>query len=119
MLLVAIINKRVEPVDTFRNHATAAATIAAIRPTPWHMGFPPEADAARSAIAALDIDFCLIKKFHGCVIFHKKSATLRMRFLWPRQGPVLCSSNSLSLDPIPQPQPPGQHEQNCARHWIC
>jgi len=66
MLLVAVIDQRVEPVHASRNDAAATATIATIRPAAGHMSFPPETDTARPAIAALDIYFCLIKELHEC-----------------------------------------------------
>ena len=67
MLLVAIVDQRVQPLDGFQPDIAAAAAIAAIRPTELDEFLAPERDAACAAIAGADIDLGLIEKFHGYV----------------------------------------------------
>jgi hypothetical protein len=73
MLLIAIINQCVQPINTFRDHTAAASPITAIRATAWHMRLTPKAQTPGAAVAALNKDFRLIKKFH--VAFQKKNAS--------------------------------------------
>jgi hypothetical protein len=65
MLLVAIIDERVETFDGLRNHVAASAAISAIRPAELNEFLTAERDAAVPAIAGADVDLCFIEKFHG------------------------------------------------------
>ena len=76
MLLVAIVDEGVQSGGAFSDDTAATATITAIRPAPGHIGLTAETDATRSAITALDIDFCLIEEFHASflfIMFNKKA----------------------------------------------
>src|SRR4029077_11261025 len=64
MLLVAIVDQRVEAVDGGDDHVAAAAAIAAVRPAELDELLAPERHAAVAAVARADIDLGLIKKFH-------------------------------------------------------
>ena len=60
MLLVTVIDQRVEAGDAFGDDAAAAPAIAAVRPAVGNEFFTPETDAAVAAVAA-DIDFCFVE----------------------------------------------------------
>ena len=65
VLLVAIVDQRVEAVDRFDDHVAAAAAVAAVRPAELDELLAPERHAAVPAVAGADIDLGLIEKFHG------------------------------------------------------
>jgi hypothetical protein len=64
VLLVAIVDQRVEALDRDRNDIAAAAAIAAVRATELDELLAPETDAAGAAVAALDVDLGLIEELH-------------------------------------------------------
>jgi hypothetical protein len=70
MLLVPIIDQRVQAIYRIGNNITAAPAIAPVRTAEWHMRFTPETDSTGAAIAGSHIDFCLIEEFH--VFAYKK-----------------------------------------------
>jgi hypothetical protein len=51
MLVVAVVDQRVEPVDAFGPDIAAAPAVAAIRPAELDEFLAPERDGARPAIA--------------------------------------------------------------------
>ena len=65
MLLIAVVDKRVEPVDAFDEDIAAAPAVAAVRTAELDELFAPERDAARPAVAGADEDLGLVEKFHG------------------------------------------------------
>ena len=65
MLLVAVVDERVEPVDAFDQDVAAAAAVAAVRPAELDELLAPERDAARPAVAGADVDLGLVEEFHG------------------------------------------------------
>ena len=65
VLLIAIVDQRVEPVDHFDDDIAAATAIAAGRTAELDEFFAAERHAAVSAVAGADIDLGFIKKFHG------------------------------------------------------
>ena len=68
MLLIAVIDQRVEAVHAFGDHVAAAAAIAAVRPAELDEFLAPERDAAGAAVAGADVDLGLIEEFHdSCV----------------------------------------------------
>ena len=64
MLLIAVINQRVEATRRFEIDMTPASTIPAIRSAKGNIFFPPERDASAAARTGLHIDFGLVEKFH-------------------------------------------------------
>src|SRR5215469_11845775 len=64
MLLVAIIDERIEAVDAFGHHIATASAIAAIGPAKLDKFLPAKGDAAVAAVAGADIDLRLVEKFH-------------------------------------------------------
>ena len=64
VLLVAVVDQRVEPVDGRDDHVAAAPAVTAVRPAELDELLAAERDAAVSAVAGADIDLGLIKKFH-------------------------------------------------------
>src|SRR6516165_6092527 len=64
MLLVAVIDQRVEAVDRLRGHVAAFTAITAVRPAEFNELLPPERDAAIAAIARADVDLGLVQKLH-------------------------------------------------------
>src|ERR1700722_13296554 len=65
MLLVAIVDQRVEAVDHFDHDIAAAAAIAAGGAAELDILLAAERHAAVTAVAGADIDLCLVKEFHG------------------------------------------------------
>src|SRR3546814_6234549 len=56
MLLVAVVDERVQAVDAFQDHRAAAPAVATVGAAAGNELFPPEADAARAAVAGADVD---------------------------------------------------------------
>jgi len=69
MLLIAVINQRIERARGDNPNITALAAIAAIRPAKGDIFLTPKRDASASAISGFDEDFCLIEKFHDGLLF--------------------------------------------------
>src|SRR6478672_11920562 len=65
MLLVAIVDQRVEPIDDLNDHISAAAAIAAGGAAELDEFFAAKRHAAVTAVAGADIDLCLVQEFHG------------------------------------------------------
>ena len=69
MLLVAIVDQRVQPVDRLHPDVAAAAAVAAVRPAELDELLAPERDRAGAAVAGADIDLGLVEEFHdGCLV---------------------------------------------------
>ena len=51
MLLISIVDQRVQSVDRVRNHIAATATITAVRAAKGHMGLSSETDRTRATMA--------------------------------------------------------------------
>jgi hypothetical protein len=64
MLLVAVVNEGVETLNRFDIDIAATATITAIRPTEFDIGFTAEGGTSIATIACLNVDFDLIEKLH-------------------------------------------------------
>ena len=76
VLLVAVVDQRVEPVDAFEDDVAAAPAIAAGRAAELDELFAPERHAAVAAVAGADIDLGFVKEFHGSTIaFSSEVAT--------------------------------------------
>src|SRR5262245_48053342 len=58
MLLVPIVDQRVETIDRLHPNVTAAAAITAVRPAELDEFFAPKRYGPRAAVARADIDFC-------------------------------------------------------------
>jgi hypothetical protein len=65
MLLIAVIDQRVEAVDAFNEYVSASAAIAPVGTTEFNEFFAAKGDAACAPIARANKDFCLIKKLHA------------------------------------------------------
>jgi hypothetical protein len=72
MLLVAIIDQRVEVVLRDEDDVAALAAIAAVGPAELDELLAPEAHRAGAAIAALYIDLALVEEFHGGLLQQKR-----------------------------------------------
>ena len=64
VLAITIINQRVQTIDAFGNDIAAAPAIAAVRAAKFDILLAPKRNAAGTAIAGANIDFCLVEKFH-------------------------------------------------------
>ena len=64
VLLVAIVDQRVQPVDHLDDDVAATAAIAAGGPAELDELLAAERHAAVTAVAGADIDLCLVKEFH-------------------------------------------------------
>src|SRR5690606_32328713 len=69
MLLVAIIDQRVEAVNGLHPHIAAASAVAAVWTAEFEKFLAAERNRPRPAIAGADIDLCLIEKLHLNVTF--------------------------------------------------
>ena len=66
VLLVAVVDQRVEAVDRLDDDVAAAAAIAAVGPAELDELLAPERHAAVAAVAGADIDLGLVEEFHDC-----------------------------------------------------
>src|ERR1700760_2906751 len=64
VLLVAIVDQRIQPVDGLDHDVAAAAAIAAGGAAELDEFFAPERDAAVAAVAGADIDLGFVEEFH-------------------------------------------------------
>ena len=64
MLLVAVIDQRVEAIDRFGDDIAALATVAAIGAAKLDELLAPERDAAIAAVAGANVDLGLVEKLH-------------------------------------------------------
>ena len=64
VLLIAIVDERVEAFDRFHDHVAALAAVAAIRAAELDEFFAPERHAAVTAVAGANIDLGLVEEFH-------------------------------------------------------
>ena len=65
VLLVAVVDQRVEAVDRLDHDVAALAAVAAVRPAELDEFLAPERHAAVAAVAGADIDLGLVEEFHG------------------------------------------------------
>src|SRR6266436_5368516 len=65
MLLVAVVDQRVQSIDHFEDDIAATAAIAAARAAELDVLLAAERHAAVTAAAGADIDLCFVKEFHG------------------------------------------------------
>ncbi len=65
MLLVAIIDERIQPVDADRHDIAATAAVAAVGTAEFDEFLAPERQRAGAPIARADVDLGLVEKFHG------------------------------------------------------
>ena len=68
MLLVAVVDERVEAVDAFGPDVAAAAAVAAVGSAELDELLAAEGDRAVPAVAGADIDLGLIEKFHASAV---------------------------------------------------
>ena len=66
MLLVAIIDQRVQAVDADRDHIAAPPAITAVGAAELDIGLAAETGRAAAAITALDMNLGLIEELHRC-----------------------------------------------------
>ena len=64
MLLVAVIDQRVEAGRAFGDDIAAASAVAAVRAAEFDEFLAPERQAAGAAVARANVNFGLIEKFH-------------------------------------------------------
>ena len=65
MLLIAVVDQRVEAVDAFGHDVAAAPAVAAVGSAELDEFLAAERHAAGAAVAGADIDLGLIEEFHG------------------------------------------------------
>src|SRR5229473_2049979 len=78
VLLIAVVDQRVQSIDRFDDDVAAAAAIAAARASELDILLAAERHAAVAAVAGADIDLGFIKKFHGST--GKAAASMRQPF---------------------------------------
>ena len=64
MLLVAIIDERIQAVDAKRDDVAAASAIAAVRAAELDEFLAPKGDGSGAAGAGSDMDLGLVEEFH-------------------------------------------------------
>ncbi len=69
VLLIAVVDQRIEAVDRLHHHVTAVAAVAAVRAAELDEFLAPERDAAVPARAGRDIDLGFIEEFHGLRVY--------------------------------------------------
>ena len=79
MLLVAIVDEGVEPVDRLRRSRRRPAAVAAVRPAELDEFLAPERHAAVAAVAGADIDLGLVEELHGACNIARTKERLRCR----------------------------------------
>src|SRR5262249_14751830 len=92
MLLVAVVDERVEPVDRLHDHVTALAAVAAVRPAELDEFLAPERHAAVRAVARADISLGFIEEFHD-PRYASTDAKIRERLR------VVCSRGAKEIEP--------------------
>ena len=105
MLLVAIVDQRVEIGDALRPHIAALAAVAAVGPAELDELLAPETDAAGAAVARANVDFGLIQELHEpparpwvsfCLAACAGHRTLSNRERQRRSAGNLCSAGRAS-----------------------
>ena len=90
MLLVAIVDQRVQPVDRLDPDVAAAAAVAAVRPAELDELLAAERHRAGAAVAGAYVDFRLVEKFH---LNGQRSAVMEIWILLYRKEPVGASAS--------------------------
>ena len=67
VLLVAIVDQRVEPIDRLDDDVAAAPAVAAARAAELDEFLAPERNAAVAAVAGTHIDLGFVEEFHGAI----------------------------------------------------
>src|SRR5580704_5580724 len=67
MLLIAVVDQRVETVDRLRDHVAAAATVAAVRSAIFDEFLAPERHAAVAAVAGANVDLGFVEELHAAI----------------------------------------------------
>src|SRR5262249_48149315 len=65
VLLVAVVDQRVEIVDAENDDIAPVTAVAAVGSAELDELLGPEADASVAAVARFDIDLCKVEKFHA------------------------------------------------------
>src|SRR5579862_126457 len=73
VLLVAVVDERIEAIDRLGDDIAAFAAITAVRAAELYEFFPTERHAAVPAVAGADIDLGLVKKFHGGITWYDRA----------------------------------------------
>ena len=69
MLLIAVVDQGIQPIDGLDPDVAAAAAITAVRAAEFDEFLASKANAAGTALAGADIDLRLVEEFHGaCVL---------------------------------------------------
>src|SRR5579862_8450565 len=105
VLLVAVVDERIEAIDRLGDDIAAFAAITAVRAAELYEFFPTERHAAVPAVAGADIDLGLVKKFHGGITWYDRAdgsnwrATGRNQSLeWAQAKPTSVSEIGADID---------------------
>src|SRR5437868_11283173 len=79
VLLVAVVDERVEPIDALDHDVAAASAIAAIGPAELDEFFAQEADGPGAAVARSHIDLGLVEEFHATSLGNWARSSQRAR----------------------------------------
>ncbi len=80
MLLIAVIDQRVEVLDGLGPDVSASAAVTAVRAAILNELLAAKRDAAVSALARLNIDLGLVEKSHAAFFLPKFSRSRRTRW---------------------------------------
>ena len=100
VLLVAVIDQRVEAVHRLDDDVAAAAAIAAARPAELDELLAAERHATVSAVAGADIDLGFIEEFHGLSVSQGRCVSNNAHGRWFRSGRLTRPRAQVICPPI-------------------
>src|SRR6185312_7238048 len=98
MLLVAVVDQRVEPVHGLDHDVAAASTVATGRPAEFDELLAPERDACVTAVAGSDVDLGLVVELHDRRIGVWASAVTCHRPMAGGSAPAGKARGTVALD---------------------
>src|SRR5690606_38638975 len=119
MLLVAVVDQRVQPVDAFRPYVAAASAVAAVRAAELNEFLAAKAHRPGAAGAGLDEDFRLVEKFHCAPALAEMTATGHRSLRDVPQAIRLCqiALSRRKRSTGNEPLKPSERESPQPAHW--
>src|SRR3546814_227746 len=103
MLLVAIVDQRIEAGHRFDPHVAAAAAVAAVRAAELDELLAPETGAAVAAVAGADINLGLIEEAHSDIVSKIAVPVRPLSGDYRRGGSVETEASTGRFEPRPDP----------------
>src|SRR5205807_4294676 len=73
VLLVAVVDQGVQPVDRLDPDVAAAPAVAAVRPSVLDELLAPERHGPAAPVAGADVDLALVEKLHRALVTEKRA----------------------------------------------